>query len=151
MEPVLTPDGAFALQAEIIAQRAGQLSTWVPLACALHRFHATQAWTMVACESFNEWLGQPEVWISRAEAYGLIGVWRELVVERDVNPDDLTVLDPSKVQAVVPAIRRRDVTVDEALADCAALSRSDLREKYARSAAEYTTCPQCGSRVRAAA
>jgi hypothetical protein len=147
----LTPDSAYALQAEIIQQRAGQMSTWVPLAAALHRFHESQAWTLLACQSFNEWLGQPEVWISRAEAYGLIQAWRELVEARDVEPADLARLDPSKVQVVLPAIRA-GAAVEDALADCAALSRADLRAKYQTGDdAQYTTCPQCGSRVKVAA
>lgn len=148
---MLTPDTAYELEAEIIAKRAGQMSTWVPLADALHRFHEAHGWELRGCDSFNEWLGQPEVWISRAEAYGHIAAWRELVLERGVHPDRLAVLDPSKVQVVVPSVRRGDVTVDEALSDCEVLSRSDLREKYQSTSASYRTCPACGQRVKEAA
>lgn len=146
----LSPDGAFALQAEIIGQRVVQMSTWVPLAEALHRFHLSRAWTTVGCETFNEWLGQPEVWISRAEAYGLISAHRELVIEHEIDPAHLAQLDPSKVQVVLPAIRRGAGAWD-ALSDCQVLSRADLRKKYQQTDdADYATCPQCGSRVKVA-
>jgi hypothetical protein len=148
---VLTPVAAFELEAEIVAKRAGQLSTWVPLAGALYRFHSGEGWRQRACESFNEWLAQPEVNLGRAEAYALIAAWRELVVEREVAVGDIAELDPSKVQVVLPAIRG-GVEVQDALSDCASLSRSDLREKYQQDGqVEYATCPQCGGRYRVAA
>jgi hypothetical protein len=94
----------------------------------------------------------------------------ELVVLRDVEPDRLRALEPSKVQWVLPAISRKAVSVDRALADAEVLSRNDLRERYAPRGAGSTQtaagsapddstgyeataeparvpCPTCGSYV----
>jgi hypothetical protein len=144
----LSPNMAWDLQAEVVAQVAGQRASWVSLASRLAEFHSGEGWTALQHDSFNEWLGQPEIGLARAEAYAMIGAWRELVVERDVDVTRLEALDVSKVAVVLPAIRR-GVDVDQALADCAVLSRSDLRAQYqAAEHAEYRVCSECGQKVR---
>jgi hypothetical protein len=58
-----------------------------------------------------------------------------------VPPAELLALEPSKLDVVLPAIESSKVTLDEALGDVAALSRSDLREKYMGPKAEPRTDP----------
>lgn len=137
------------MQVEVAAHVRGRRSTWVALAASLARFHAGRGWEALGIESFNEWLGQPEISLNRAEAYAMIGAWRELVVERGVEPEDLEELEVSKVAVVLKSIRSRTVPIDEALSDCEVLSRSDLRAKYQDAeAAEYRLCEACGQRVK---
>lgn len=152
MSRSLTSDQAHDLQAQVVEQVAGQRCSWVALAGCLAGFHAGKGWKALGIESFNEWLGQPEISLSRAEAYAMIAAWRELVVERDVEIEQLTRLDVSKIAVVLPAIKDGRVRLDQALSDCEALSRSDLRAQYQDStAAEYRVCEACGSRVKVAA
>lgn len=149
MARALSADEAFTLQQQVVEQVAGQRSSWVALAGRLSDFHAGKGWTALGLESFNEWLGQPEISLSRAEAYAMISAWRELAVEREVDLDRLAKLDISKVAVVLPAIKDGRVDVDAALADCEALSRSDLRGEYqSKDAAEYRLCETCGQRVK---
>lgn len=147
----LSPEKAWDLQSEVVAQVAGQRASWVLLAERLAEFHAGQGWLALSHDSFNEWLGQPEISLSRAEAYAMIGAWRDLVVGRGVESSRLEGLDVSKVAVVLPAIRNGS-DVDEALSACAILSRSDLRAEYQSSEhAEYRVCDACGSKVKVAA
>lgn len=149
---VLTPAQAFDLEVDIVRHTAGQRRSWVLLAGRLHQFHTEKAWTLRACETFNTWLAQPEVSITRADAYAMIGAWRDLVLDRHVPVEDLEDLDLSKLAVVLPAIRAGK-PVAEALADCRTLSRSDLRAEYQPVSGQQDTerCPTCGQTVKAAA
>lgn len=151
MSRPLTSDEAFALQSQVVEQVAGQRSSWVALAGRLADFHAGRGWTALAIESFNEWLGQPEISLNRGEAYAMIAAWRELVEEREVDIELLGRLDVSKVAVVLAAIKEGRVECDVALSDCEVLSRSDLRAQYqSTEAAEYRLCEACGQRVKVA-
>jgi hypothetical protein len=144
----LSPAKAWDLQSEVVAQVAGQRASWVVLAGHLAEFHAGQGWTALDHDSFNEWLGQPEISLGRAEAYAMIGAWRDLIVDRQVDATRLAGLDISKVAVVLPAIRR-GMDVEEALSACETLSRSDLRAEFqSPEHAEYRVCEACGSRVK---
>lgn len=152
MSRPLSADEAFSLQEQVVEQVAGQRSSWVALAARLASFHSGRGWTALGIESFNEWLGQPEISLARAEAYAMIAAWRELVEEREIDPERLGALDISKVAVVLPAIKEGRVSVDQALADCEVLSRSDLRGEYqSKDAAEYRLCEACGQRVKVTA
>lgn len=145
----LSPNQAFDLQASVVQQVANQRSSWVPLAKRLSTFHAGKGWLALGIESFNEWLAQPEISLNRGEAYSMMRAWRELVEDREVDPLTLATLDISKVAVILPIVKAEKVDVDTALADCAALSRSDLRAKYIKpSEAEYRVCEVCGSKVK---
>lgn len=147
----LSPTEAWDLQAQVAAKVAGQRSSWVGLAGHLAEFHDEKAWLLLSHDTFNEWLGTPEISLSRGDAYAMIGAWKELIVERKVDPTRLEGLDVSKVAVILPAIRR-GVDVDEALSACETLSRSDLRAEYqSPSNAEYRVCAECGQRVKVAA
>jgi hypothetical protein len=144
----LSPSEAWDLQAEVVAQVAGQRASWVALAGRLAKFHDQKAWLLLSHDTFNEWLGQPEISLTRGEAYAMIGAWHELVQERDIDLDRLAALDISKVAVILPAIRR-GADVEKALSDCEILSRSDLRAEYQSSEhAEYRVCDACGSRIK---
>jgi len=154
----LSPARAFDLQAGIAADIAGMRRSWARLASRLHEFHAAQGWRSLGSETFNEWLAQPEIGLRRKHAYVLIQAWGEFVVTRDVPPAELDTVDLTKVETVLPALNRGEVDPEEALADCRALSRSDLREKYRGDphraidphAEPWEVCPDCGKTRRTA-
>jgi hypothetical protein len=146
-------------QHQAIVYTIGRIrSTWATLAEQLHAFMAAEAWRDLGHPSLEAWLAQPEISIERRHAYLLRQAWEELVIQKHVDPAELRKVDVSKVQAVLPAVRRGDIPVGEALADCEALSRDDLRERYSGSRGgpqapldattepEYAVCQSCGSR-----
>jgi hypothetical protein len=143
-------------------------SSWVKLAEDLDSFVGSEMWRDLGQPSLEAWLAQPEIELSRRQVYYLRQAWRELVVKRDVTPAQLEQVDMSKVQEVLPAIKRGLVDVDEALSDCRALERSKLRLRYRTSRStttaatpdeapavaglvdgpEWAMCEACGSRYR---
>lgn len=136
---------------------------WVRLAQDLHDMQQG-LFKSIGYDTFEEWLADPEVDIERRWAYQLSATWRELVVNLKLPADRIRQLEPAKIQEVLPAVRRGLVDVQDALADVEALSRSDLRERYAsiRSGTEptmsadaastphFAVCDKCGSRYRLA-
>lgn len=110
-------------------------------------------WKLLGYKSEREWLASPGIELSYPHAKACAQVYRELVVDAGVDQARLAGLDVRKAQAVLPAIRDEKVTVDEALSDCATLSRSDLSEKYsgdpnaplnAEDEPVREKCPTCG-------
>jgi hypothetical protein len=146
-------------------------TAWVRLAGELYTFQADELFKDLGYVTFEEWLASPEIDLSRRWVYELVGIWRDLVVKKRVAPARLEELEPSKLQEVLPAVRRGSVVLEEALADVKALGRQDLRERYGARGAGVVqrgaitgpdpgtgydagrepvmvVCPTCGSRVR---
>lgn len=124
-------------------------TSWVVLAGRLYGFHQARAWQTLGADSFTEWLGSPEVSLGRSRAYLLVAVWETFVVECNVPVGALFGLELSKFSHVVGPVHRGELVAEDALADVAALSRADLRVKYARLDAEDDgeepeLCPTCG-------
>ncbi|HTE63661.1 MAG TPA: hypothetical protein VK631_25110 [Solirubrobacteraceae bacterium] len=130
MTDVLSPARAYDLQVQVVAACSAVKQSWVLLAGRLHAFHTERAWEALGVESFTTWLGGPEVGLKRSQAYLLIDAWQHVVVDGGADPARLAAADVSKVAVVLPALKRGEVTVDDALADCEALSRSDLSDRY---------------------
>lgn len=137
---------------------------WFTLASYLYEFFEKKMWVSLGYETFNEWLATPEIDLGRTQVYALVEAYRELVVEREVDPEQLGALDVTKIAVVLPALRAGAVSLEEALSDCETLSRSDLREKYGQQLPEKTggeggsktpagppleECEQCGRMVEA--
>jgi hypothetical protein len=141
---------------------------WVDLAADLYEIFTENLWQHLGHDSFEAWLAAPEVELSRRWVYELINIYRQLVVLREVPVQDLYPLEPSKLQQILPAVRRNQVPVKQALADVESLSRSDLRDRYVGQAAipsgvgkapditshleathepDHVRCPTCGQRT----
>lgn len=146
---------AHELEKKVLGHVTEIRSSWTDMAGDLFTFHQDRCWEVLGVPTFEEWLGQPECDLGRRQAFSLIEVWRELVIERKVHPDALKRAAITKIRGVLPAIKAGDVTVEEALADCEVLSRSDLLEKYsgdpqatidAEAEPNRHACPECGHR-----
>lgn len=105
-------------------------SSWIVLAEQLWHFLEQRQWRALGYERQEEWLASPDVELSARMVLHLRELWRELVVERGIDPRQLEGIGWSKARDVLPAVRRGFVDVEEALEDARALSRRDLREKY---------------------
>jgi hypothetical protein len=139
---------------------------WVQLAEALYHFRAGQMWTDLGYPSFESWLADPEVELERRWVYKLTDAYRFLVVEQGVDRARVERLQVSKVNEVVPAIRRGQVDLETALSDAETLGRTDLEIKYRGTHSstpgrpdvgtavqtehepELAVCPTCGSTYR---
>lgn len=133
---------------------------WIHLAGDLQEFHDDRHWETLGHDSFDAWLAQSDVDLQRRHAYRLIEAHRELVMRRELPPESIEDVEITKVAVVLPALKRGDVTVDDALADVRVLSRSDLADKYrgtpsapidATTEPELHECPDCGRVHRRAA
>lgn len=138
---------------------------WVLLAQSLYEFQKIKGWDTLGYETQEAWLASPEIGIRRGHAFRLVQTYRELVVERGVNLERLTRVDPSKVFEVLPAIRRNRVDTERGLTDCESLAVLDLRERYAGKAGAplsgkvddqpiepddymWSQCEACGSKIK---
>lgn len=152
---------AFAAEERIRTHVRAMRGLWVRLAEDLHKFQELEMWRDLGHTTFEQWLASPDIELERRWVYELIGMWRELVIKRHVDPASLEPVQVSKVREVLPAIRRGFVDIDDALADCETLGRDDLRAKYAGAGSqspvgrqkldattepEFALCHACGSR-----
>jgi hypothetical protein len=109
--------------------RAGREAMWYT-ARVLHEFDEEAAWQAIGYDKLGDWLADPEVGMTRSTYHRMIGAYRELAVVRKVDEQRLLVLDVSKVDIVLPALRAGRVGLEKALDDVEALGARDLREEY---------------------
>lgn len=163
---------AFEVEQRIKSVVLGMRVAWRHLAEDLYQFNQQRMWSDLGYGSFEEWLAGPEIDLQRRWVYELIAIWKELVIKAGADPEEIGKLEPSKLQELLPAVRRQQVTLERALADAGSLSRNDLRERYslggtsttptsngsapddtttydAEAEPAYVRCPTCNSRVRA--
>lgn len=144
---------AFTVEEKIKKGVGAIRHVWIALAGHFHEFYTEQMWVPLGHDKFEEWLGDPDVGLGRSQTYALIEVYEELVVKREVDPDELGNFDASKLAVILPALKRGEVGVDDALADVESLSRSALKEKYGKATpterVPLTECEDCGKMCRA--
>lgn len=133
-----------------IRQAVGKLrGLWVDLAGELHAFKEAELWRDLSYRTFDDWLADPGIELERRYTYGLLAMYQQLVVDRGVEPERLKALHVSKVQEVLPAIRRGLVSLDEGLGDAAELRRADLEARYRGRASDGLTAgPDTSTAVR---
>lgn len=143
---------AFATEAKIKKGVGAIRQVWIALAGYLHEFYSERMWEHLGHDKFEEWLGTPEIGLGRSQVYALIEAYEELVVKRKVEEAVLAELEATKLAVVLPALRRGEVELDEALSDCESLSRSALREKYGKAVpaerVPLVQCEDCGCMKR---
>jgi hypothetical protein len=148
-----TLERAAVLDRDIRRTCQGVRRVWIHLAGDLFEFHRDRCWELVGHDSFEAWLADPEIDLHPRHVYRMIQVYRELVEDRAVPIEQLESADVTKVAVVLPALKRGDVTPDEALSDASTLSRSDLQERYsgdvraplnAEDEPQWHDCPDCG-------
>jgi hypothetical protein len=143
---------AFAVEEKIKKGVGAIRQVWIALAGYLHEFYAEKMWEHLGHDKFEEWLGTPEIGLGRSQVYALIEAYEELVVKRGVEEAVLAELEATKLAVVLPGLRKGEVGLEDALADCESLSRSALREKYGKSVpaerVPLIQCEDCGCMKR---
>lgn len=129
---------AHELRARVRTYLEQDRAGWVPLAAALQAVHEHEAWRELGADSFSDWMAQED--IGRSRGYLLVSVWEAF------SGYELAGTDVTKFIWVLGPLRRGELTPEDALADVRALSRTDLRAKYAQTEEpeEVELCPTCG-------
>lgn len=141
---------AFTVEGKIKKGCSAIRAAWGALAGFLYELQREELWRDLGHDSFEAWLASPDIDLGRSQVYALIECYRELVLEREVPLDELKGLEVTKLSQVLPALRREEVELADAISDCESLSRSDLREKYRKSGAggraakAFEKCDLCG-------
>jgi hypothetical protein len=157
---------AYKLENEIVGAIKDIRAKWVDLAGFLYEFQQSKGWATLGYETLEHWLAGPDIEMSRRSFFALTEAHRELVVNHLVEPSRLVDIDMTKAMEVLPALRRGQVDVDTALADCEVLTRTDLRDRYSPQVLpplqqghvddapiqpddfHYEKCPSCGSKIK---
>jgi hypothetical protein len=160
---------AYEVQGRIKETQRRIKEAWIDLARDLYEFSSDRLWKDLGYGSFEEWAADPDIDIGRRWAYELITLYKSLVIQHEIAPERLVAIAPAKLQEVMPALRRRQISVEEALSDAQTLSVADIRDRYRGHAAtktskgsapdigtsyealhepQFVRCPTCGSRVR---
>jgi hypothetical protein len=121
---------AFEVEQRIKTHVHQMRGLWIRLAEDLYTFANRNLWRDLGHKSFDEWLAGPDIDLGRRTVYGLIEVWKELVVNRGVRPHQIADVPVSKLRDSLAAVRRGFVDAEDAIADARTLGRDDLRERY---------------------
>lgn len=147
---------AHELESEVFEGCQAIRKAWVYLAAYLYEMQSGHYYQLLGYESFDEWIGIPEISLSRSHVYALTGAYSELVIERKIELSQIEDIDSTKLGEILPAIRSGRVEVLDAIADAKVLSRSDLREKLTQETGHpldaekaRPICPHCGNRMKA--
>jgi hypothetical protein len=105
-------------------------SLWVLLAERLYHFRVGEMWKDIGYPTLQSWLDDPEVDVERRWLYKLTDAYRFLVIEWGVPLERVKRLKISKVNEVLPAIRRGQVELEAGLSDAETLRRDDLEVQY---------------------
>lgn len=156
---------AFTVDQRIRTNYRRMQGMWVEIAADLHDFHERKLWRELGYSSFERWIADPGLELERRWVFDVIAIYQQLVVARGVEPSRLQQIHISKVREVLPAVRRGQAPVEEALSDAETLNRPDLEVRYrgvassapvagpdgttvvdTRAEPEWVTCGCCGSR-----
>jgi len=122
-------DDAHARHLRIVALRRDAERTFLDLGAELYEFHKSRGWAALGYRSFNSYLGDPDVDLTRSIAYATIQIHAKFVAELDCPTDGLIDAGMSKLALLAPVVDEGNV--DDWLADASTLSRTDLRQKIA--------------------
>ena len=90
----------------------------------LYEFQRLGQWKL-NWPSFNSFLADPDVNISKRHAYRLIRVWREYAIGLNVQSEELIAIGGTKLEMMASYVDEKNI--DKMLNMAATLSRSDLK------------------------
>ena len=134
---------AFDNHTHIINLKSHITKSFLELAHFLKVSHDEKYYNVLGYDSFNEYLGTPEIGLSRSYAFKLIKVYEVFVEKHNVPVDQLQDVDVEKLYIATTLIKGEDY--EERLEQARTLSRSDLREFISGGYKEYKMieCPYC--------
>ena len=112
---------------KIVSYRNLAVSTFLELGKELYWFEREKQYRDLDHPTFDSYLADPDVDISRRLAFILKGVYCTFVLEFNSASDALLKAGYNKLDVIRPYVDQTNV--DDLLADAQALSRSDLRKQ----------------------
>lgn len=84
-------------------------------------------------DTWNDYISQPEIGLSKAEADRLIQIYEQFVLRFGISPEELATVPVKNIHYLLPIIKEMDETeensVEAYLADARELSQKDFRER----------------------
>ena len=145
MTPAIEQDGtlvtsdAHDVHTDIVALRNLAGKTFLQLGAKLSQFKEIRGWTALQHPTFESYLADPDVDISRSLAFKLIRVHELFVIFYECPPDILLQAGYNKLELIGPHVH--SLNVEEWVNKAAALSRSDLREELREKFGDDATPP----------
>jgi hypothetical protein len=143
-------DVAWERHNRIVAMRHEVESTFLGLAKELYFFEKEKQYIEIGHPTFESYLADPDVDITRRLAFMLKGIYQTFVIEQKVQPVALLEAGTSKLEIIRPHVTEENI--DDLLSQAKTLSRSDLRIAVGNMPeVEYEppeTCPTCGQAIR---
>lgn len=98
---------------------------FLDIGAELYEFHHLEQWKELDYDSFNAFLADPDVNITRRTAYRMMRVWREYVVKLEVEPEKLLAIGGTKLDMIAAHVDENNV--DKWLNMAATLTKGNLR------------------------
>lgn len=116
---------AYSRHRRIVALRNRMVQTFLELGEELYWFENNQDYEQLGYVSFNAYLADPDVDISRSTAYKLKGIYQRFVLELASPAAGLLEAGTDKLELIRPYVTEDNVS--EMICKASSLSRSDLR------------------------
>jgi N6-adenosine-specific RNA methylase IME4 len=118
---------AFSVDKEIKILKKGINGGFIELAKRLKQVKDNSLYKELDYDTFESYIAQPELGFQRSSVYLLIQIYEKLVLELNVQPAGLALIEWTKLAEIVPYINEKNK--EELLSKATELSRSDLREE----------------------
>ena len=137
---------AFDNHQHIIGLKSHITKSFLELAAFLKANHDEKYYNVLGYETFSEYLGTPEIGLSRSYAFKLIKCYEIWVEKYNIPIVNLEDVDVEKLYIATTLIKGEDY--EERLEQARTLSRSDLREFTSGGNRKYKMieCPYCGEK-----
>jgi hypothetical protein len=122
---------AFSCHVEVKRIVKAEQSLWPFLAEAFHHIEKEKLYKALGYESLNEYLADPEVAVGQTKARRLAKLWGTFSAHLgDESYEALARVKWSKLFVTERAVKLKQITCAEALADVEVLTKTDLEVKY---------------------
>jgi len=85
-------------------------------------------WKLLGHDSFNDFLGSPEIAFKRSKAYDLIRIYELFSLKLGVSDAEILDIDRTKLLLIAPKLEKDPTLKDDLMSKAKYLSKSDLRE-----------------------
>lgn len=125
----LTPKHAHELNEKIISLKQRLNRNFIDIGKYLKVMRDDEAYKQLGYETFEIYLGIPELAFNRSTAYNLIVVYETFVLDLKYEPEQLAEADYSKLARILPTVKVQPVGHEEWFGKALTLSRSDLEKE----------------------